>query len=555
MKLNKISTVKIALLSCALSVFGGCNDFLERNHPTEVSDDQFWATMNECSAALEQCKLWVKGAWGGDELSLVFLEGATDNMYFYSNFDQRIVNLGNGSLVPPSDNNKPTGWEYYFDAWKNYYIRIRRCNRFLEHVDDAYFADERERTRMKAEAKVWHAWYHIRLLNWYGRNDGIPIVEESLLPADIYKSRNTVDECLEFINRELDEVLSITDKDVFPFLWDEGRRERMSKATALALKMDINLQFHQYDIAKDAAKKLIDSGSFALYYSSSESNDPGKSYRDLFCYTGEQNKERIMFKSNGLDNIWFRNMSTILGGQGVSAPLKSLLDTYETIDGKTIQSLSASEREQYEKDPLYKPRDPRLYATILLPNDNTSISNYTFEPFNPNSSDYVGKSGASRSGYLVKKYIDEQDRASAGGSLDFMIYRYAEVLLDYVECLVETGDWQNPDVEKYINMIRNRAGMPNMDKSVYNTQEKVRELYRRERRVELCFEGKRYDDIRRWNIGNEVMKGTIYGAWNPNDNSFVTIETRNCVFPKYDSWPLPQTEVTSNPNISQPTGW
>ena len=85
MKLNKISTVKIALLSCALSVFGGCNDFLERNHPTEVSDDQFWATMNECSAALEQCKLWVKGAWGGDELSLVFLEGATDNMYFYSN--------------------------------------------------------------------------------------------------------------------------------------------------------------------------------------------------------------------------------------------------------------------------------------------------------------------------------------------------------------------------------------------------------------------------------------------------------------------------------------
>ena len=59
----------------------------------------------------------------------------------------------------------------------------------------------------------------------------------------------------------------------------------------------------------------------------------------------------------------------------------------------------------------------------------------------------------------------------------FMLYRYAEVLLTYVECLVESGDWQNPDVEKYINMIRNRAGMPNMDKTVYNSQEKVRELY------------------------------------------------------------------------------
>ena len=64
-------------------------------------------------------------------------------------------------------------------------------------------------------------------------------------------------------------------------------------------------------------------------------------------------------------------------------------------------------------------------------------------------------------------------------------------------------------------MIRNRAGMPNMDKSVYNTQEKVRELYRRERRIEFAFEGKRYDDIRRWGIGNETNQGTIYGANSP----------------------------------------
>ena len=121
--------------------------------------------------------------------------------------------------------------------------------------------------------------------------------------------------------------------------------------------------------------------------------------------------------------------------------------------------------------------------------------------------------------------------------------------------MVETGDWQNPLVETYINMIRRRAGLPDMDKSVYNTQEKVRELYRRERRVELCFEGKRYDDIRRWGIGPETMSGPIYGAWNPNENAFVLIENRSCTFPKHDSWPLPQQEETANPNISQPTGW
>ena len=115
---NKINP-KVYLLICLLVICSSCSDFLTKDHPTGVTDDDFWKTMNECENALGQCKLWVKGAYGGDELGLIFLEGATDNMYFYSNFDQRIVNLGNGSLVPPSDNNKPTGLEYYVDAWEN----------------------------------------------------------------------------------------------------------------------------------------------------------------------------------------------------------------------------------------------------------------------------------------------------------------------------------------------------------------------------------------------------------------------------------------------------
>ena len=478
---------KIAVLSSILLIgTTGCEDFLTKDHPTATTDDKFWKTMNECENALGQCRSWPKAGHGGDDLSFVCMEGMTDNMYFLSNFEQRIVMMGNGSLVPPTSNNSPSSWESTFWTWRYYYQKIRRCCRFLEHVDAAYFSDESERTRMKVEARTWRAWYHFNL----------------------------------------------------------------------AMKMDINLQFKKYDLAKAAAKRLIDSRAFELYYDTeSEPSDLSANYRNLFTYKGEQNKERIFFTKDGANDIWFRNMGTPLGGQGCAAPLKSLLDTYETIDGKTIQSLPASERQQYEKNPLYKPRDPRLAATYILPGDNSSISNYTYTPFDPGSSDYVGKTGASRSGYMLKKFIDENDRSTGYGSLDFPLYRYAEVLLDYVECLVETGDWQNPDVETYINMIRHRAGLPAMDKSVYNTQEKVRELYRRERRVELCFENKRYDDIRRWGIGTETMSGPIYGAWNPNDEAFVLIETRACVFPKYDSWPLPQQEETANSNIKQPTGW
>ncbi len=553
MKRNNIMKPIAFLFISLLFTCTSCSDFLERDHPTGVTDKDFWKTMNECENALGQCKLWLKGTYGGSELGLIFHEGTTDNMYFQSNFEQRLVSLGNGSLVPPTSNNAPSPWENTFSTWQDCLLRIRRCNRFLEFVDNAYYSDESERTRMKADARIWRAWYHIRLLKWYGRNDGIPILDKALNPTEIYKPRNTVEECLNFINKELDLVINSTD---IPFLWDEGRRERMSISSALVLKMDVNLQFKKYDIAKDAAQKLINSGQFELYYTSSTRNEIGKNYRDLFRYVGEQNKERIIFRSGGAGDVWFRVMGTPLGGQGVAAVLKSLVDVYETIDGKTIQSLSETERTNYEQNPLYKPRDPRLAATVIMPGDNTSITNYTYRPFDSNSSDYVGKSGgASRSGYMMRKFIDEQDRATGYGSLDYSLFRYAEVLLTYVECLVEMGDWQDPKVAEYINMIRKRADMPEFDKSVYNTQEKLRELYRRERRVELCFEGKRYDDIRRWGIGPQTMNGPIYGAWNPNTNSYVSIETRNCTFPKYDSWPLPQTEVTSNPNIKQPTGW
>ena len=543
---NKI-IFKGLFLAGLIGLFSSCEDFLTRDKPNASTDDDFWKTQQECESALGTCKLWLRGDWGGDEIGMVFQDGASDNVYFTGNFDVRIQQLGNGSLVPPADNNNPGPWEYQFYTWNQCYRKIRNCCRLLDNIDNAYFTNESERDRMKAEAKVWRAWYHIRLLNWYGRNDGIPYVDKALLPSEIYMARTPVNECLDRINAELDEVIN---SEALPFIWDEGRRDRMSRSIALTLKMDVNLQFKRYDIAKAAAWELIKSGEFELYYSTATDNNPGKNYRDLFTYVGKQNKERILYKGGGSSGIFSRCMSGSFGGQGVMNVLKSFIDTYETIDGQTIQSLSTSEREAYEKDPYHGARDPRLNVSVFVPGDNT------FSPFNPDCGDYIGRNDGIRSGYMVKKFMTEDDRGNNGqGSLDFVIYRYAEVLLDYVECLVETGDWDDPKVKEYIDAIRVRSGMPKMDQTVYNSEEKVRELYRRERRVELCFEGKRYDDIRRWGIGNDVMNGPIYGAWNPDTQSFIKLEERRCTFPKFDSWPIPQKEDTSNPNISQPTGW
>ena len=131
-------------------------------------------------------------------------------------------------------------------------------------------------------------------------------------------------------------MIQDTENKVFPFVWDRDRRDRMCKAYALMLKMDVNLQFKRYDVVKAAAKTFIEhpDNSFELYYSAETDDDPGKNYRDMFRYKGQDNKERIMYVGSGCSEAWFRNAPQSLGGQGAASVLRSLVDEYETADGK-----------------------------------------------------------------------------------------------------------------------------------------------------------------------------------------------------------------------------
>jgi hypothetical protein len=531
-----------------LLVFSSCEDFLVRDHPTGITDAKFWKTTAQAEAALGQCKYYPEGSpsYSGPWLMMLAWEGASDNMYWNANFMTDIVQVGNGSILP-------TSGQHVKMIWEHYYKYIRRCCRVIENIDKPYFSDEAERERIRSEARVWRAWYHVQLLMFYGADNGIPLVKESLTPETMYIGRNSLEDCLEFINSELDDVCT---NNSLPFIWDDGRRDRMSIADARAIQMRVNLQYHKYEKAKQCAWQIMDSGEFELYYSTATDNDPGKNYRDLFRYVGEKNKERILFRESGCSEFWFRGMSTVLGGQACYNPLKAMIDVYETKDGKTLDELAEQTKDSTMKYPLHIERDPRLYTSILITGDSTTKPGYTFTPFDENTNDAIGKQAASRSGYLLKKFLDLEDESKKwSGSLDFMIIRYAEVLLSYVECLVEAGDWQNAHVVKYLNEIRNRAGLPNVDTGKYNTLEKIKELYRRERRVELSFEGLRYFDIRRWGIAESVMKGVVQGAYNPNTGQYVQIEERQYSSPKNDVLPIPQTEDNANENISQPKGW
>ena len=90
---------------------------------------------------------------------------------------------------------------------------------------------------------------------------------------------------------------------------------------------------------------------------------------------------------------------------------------------------------------------------------------------------------------------------------------------------------------------------------VYNAQDKVRQLMRRERRVELAFEGTRYLDIRRWGIVKEVMEGPIFGAIHPDTGKPIQIEERIFISGKNEVYPIPQSEILANKNMTQNKGY
>ena len=529
-------------------LFTNCEDFLTRNHPTGITDDQFWETSIQIDQALSGCYNFPHGTYHYTDpyASEVHFEGLTDNAFHPGDFLSYVTRIANGSITPTDGGIN--------NFWMSRYSSIRSCSRLLEHLDNAFFIEEKERERIRGEAIVLRAYYHWDIMRFWGLSEGIPIVDHALTPNENYQERKTTEQVYDFILSELDRAIAIPD---FSFKLEDSRKSnKVDKSVAYALKAIVALNAKRYDVARQAAKFIIDSNIYELYYGTSTDNDPAKHFRDLFFTVGQNNKERILYVANGLREATFRLAGPGSGNQCATNPTLSIVNAFETKQGFTLEELGQDSIDIYSKDPLYKNnRDPRLYSTIYLPGDNTTMVNYTYLPF-ADGPDAVGKTNASRTGFMLKKFIDPEDRTRPySGTNSFYLIRYAEILLIYVEALIESGDWQHPDVLKYINDIRRRSGHIDASATKYNTLEKTRELLRRERRVELAFEGQRYVDIRRWNIVKDVMSGPLYGAINPTTNYKIQVETRTFIENRNEVWPIPQNEILANMNLNQNRGY
>ncbi|MBS2213948.1 RagB/SusD family nutrient uptake outer membrane protein [Carboxylicivirga mesophila] len=513
---------KYSLILVVLLYLTACNDgFLDKNPLDKLSNETFWNNETDAIAAANGCY----NSWW-DIYYVLYFDCASDNAY--NPYPWEGFQVQATGLASPSN----TGSSFMG------YGNITKCNSFLENIDRPVM-DENLRKRLKAEVRFLRAWDYFIKVTLYG---DVPLVEQLLNPAEANLPRTSKAEVVKFILDELNEVY----QDL-PESYAGSDVGRITQGAALALKARMEIFVGKYEDCINSCLKIMDL-DYALF----------ESYKGLYKIANENNQEVILDVqyAESLGTTWVLGVMppNSSGGWSSINPTQALVDAYECVDGKTIDDPTSV----YNPDSPYDNRDSRLAATIIYPGAYYG-SNYlnSIDENDPNG-DYYAPYGRSKTGYYPRKYIDDlNDYPNVWETgINGIVIRYAEVLLMYAESKTEINAI-DATVYDALDAIRQRSGMPKVDRQVYNSVDKLRELIRRERRVELAMEGVRWFDICRWQIGNEVMNGMVYGARlgtvDPNDGTLnltderIEVETRIFDESKHYLWPIPQSVMDATP--------
>ena len=415
----------------------------------------------------------------------------------------------------------------------NAYTQIRNVNFMLTNLDNC---DEKGSARYKqcvGEAHYFKAWFYYTLFKSYGQLTWLdkpldPNTDQMLLP----RANRTV--IADSILSELDKAIANLNEQ------NSAASMRVHRDVARALKAEVALYeatWEKYHKAKndpffdptvtsekitsylnqcvEACQAIVDRKVWSIYTTNNAMND----YRQLFQTEDlSNNKEVLWFKRYDGTNIG-NNVDRYLNKGGGSAGITaSLVDDYLTIDGQPFVGTAKTDAKKVFGDEL-KPtlRDPRLSQTVCMPGQQLRPDEgpYKLPPL----------TGASyhknETGYSILKHVQIDFKGSLDaefrGSTPGIQFRYAEVLLNYAEALAELDGAANAaKIVELVSPLRKRVGMPDMDfDREYNTSadypfhalDKYLQAVRRERRVELAIEGKRFDDIMRWAAAQELIVG------------------------------------------------
>ncbi|RHU29066.1 RagB/SusD family nutrient uptake outer membrane protein [Parabacteroides sp. TM07-1AC] len=568
-----MKSIKILLAgSIMLATLVACNDdFMDRFPTTDISDQNFWHSARDMELYCNGLYTYIKGHGTGHERSpLLSGDNQSDNMA-----PQDYDKVAAGEHIVPESSNE-TEWNWTF---------IRKCNYFLARYQQAEISQE-EKDRYAAEVYFFKAWDYFEKVKRYG---DVPWLMKDLTTEseELFGTRTprveVVDSVLACIDWAIDKLP--TKKNAVS--------GRINRDVALILKARICLhegtfrKYHQIDNpnkflkeAVNASQILMQDGNYRIY----NTGNPELDYRTLFCTLDlKDNQEMIYYKVYEEGLLGNRTSNLLEGGESTLgfSVAKSLVDAYLCECGKPI-SLCKEHflgHDSIQAEMLH--RDPRLCQTICYPGQD--LQRDTKIPAIPGSN--ISTSNIPTGYQIIKYWVDDPAEylRYQNGILDAPIFRYAEALLIYAEAKAELGECTQSDLDISVNLLRKRAGMPDMviDQLVKDPMSDFPSLpvlideIRRERRVEFALENMRYDDLMRWKAG-KLLEKTVRGMKFVQSQypsvvigKHIDVDSEGFILPywnilpngrKFDEskhyyFPLPTEELVINENLKQNPGW
>jgi starch-binding outer membrane protein, SusD/RagB family len=491
----------IIILVCAAGLLNwGCSDFLDKNPVDQLSNQTFWKTEKDVDMA-------IAGVYS-QLLGLTFdhhkmdLDAMTDDFFLFGTYGKVDV-LAKGIIEPTSAG---IVTQIYNDSYKG----ITACNVFLANVDRVTM-DETKKNRLRGEALFLRAFYYFTLTEFYG---GVPMYIKPVTLEEAAVPKSSKEQVIAQVLKDLDAAAAVLPAALVT-------TGHVVKGTALGLKAKVLMHNNRWQEAAESANLVIQSKIFKL------STD----FQNMFLTRGQTTNTEIMFSARYLNpdrfsaespDMKYGNAAALNGSQG-------LVDEFECTDGLSIAKSPLYDPKDYKKN-----RDPRLNYAIRDIKE-TLVSSTGVKFTNTTAGIYTN--------YLVRKYIEVENLPfsySTRSDQDFVILRYADVLLTYAESKNEaTG----PDASVYaaVNEVRARTGvgMPALPANL--TQAEMRDRIRHERRVEFAAEGLRYQDIKRWKTAEKVIPLMI-------DPGGVA---RRFDASKHYLFPFPQSEMDINKSLTQ----
>ena len=527
-------------------------------------------------------------------------------------------NYTSGSINPDNPMPFDGGGGMAGISWETQFKWIQRINTFLSSIDkvpDAYTEPRKTEimaivNRMKGEARFLRAYCYQQLVCNYG---GVPIMDKANKLNDDFSTlkRATFEETVNFIVADCNAA--------FDQLDDNMEMGRATKGATLALKSRV-LLFAASDLtadgtaannlvgytspnrtalwtsAKTAAKAVMDLDLYDLEdFGAPDRKAIAKNYFGLFKSKTLASKE-IIWGKMFLSKLGVTNFANLFHGSngfvdwGCSAPTQNLVDLYQMEDGSDFFEHFALDNNKYYRnlsvkftnENIYYNRDPRFYGTILYDSAKWLNRYEDLVGLDPlgiydrrtriiiQGGEEISKifgidtqggpvdgEDATYTGYVMKKNLDDECYSQFGNNENVWVeLRYAEVLLNYAEACLELGE--TGEATTYINMIRNRAGMPDF------TGDITKALHY-ERHIELALEGRRWYDIRRWKILDQVIvntkgidiveiknldNGTTTTTWQQID-----VEERGPIQSKMYWLPIARAEINRAPQLENNPGY